>query len=87
MSDLDARRMTVEEQQQGYAICSCHKFAFVWRAGLLRRMPPGYHGEFCEECGTWTCSMEKLKIAEDNKGRDELPHRRFKPDEQPPQAS
>jgi len=31
--------------------------------------------------------MEKLKIAEDNKGRDELPHRRFKPDEQPPQAS
>lgn len=75
--------MTAQEQQQGYAMCGCERFAFVLRAELLRWMPPGYHGELCEECGTWTCSLEKLKIAEDNKQRGELPDRRFKADEQP----
>lgn len=37
-----------------YAICGCEKFAFVWRSELLQWMPPGYHGELCEECCTWT---------------------------------
>jgi hypothetical protein len=79
-----SRKMTAQEQQQGYAICGCEKFAFVWRAELLRWMPPGYHGELCEECSTWTCSVEKLRIAEQNKQRGELPDRRFKADEPPP---
>ena len=79
-----SRKMTSQEQQQGYAICGCEKFAFVWRAELLRWIPPEYHGELCEECGTWTCSVEKLRIAEENKRRGELPDRRFKASEQPP---
>jgi hypothetical protein len=70
--------MTAEEQRQGFAICGCEKFAFVWRAEWLRWMPPGYHGELCEECGAWICSVEKLRIAEDNKCRGELPDRRSK---------
>ena len=81
------RKMTAQEQQQGYAICGCEKFAFVWRTELLRWMPAGYHGELCEECGTWTCSVEKLRIAEENKRRGELPDRRFKAEEHPPQTS
>ena len=78
------RKMTVQEQQQGYAICDCGKYAFVWRAEWLRWMPPGYHGELCEECNTWTCSVEKLRIAEENKRRGQLPDRRFKGEEQLP---
>jgi len=73
---------TTQEQAQGYAICDCGKFAFVWRAELLRWMPPSYHGEFCQECSTWTCSVEKLKMAEDAKLRGELPDRRFKDEAQ-----
>jgi hypothetical protein len=69
--------MTAQEQQQGYAICGGEKFAFVWRAELLRWMPAGYHGEPCEECGAWMCSVEKLRIAEENKRPGELPDRRF----------
>ena len=87
MSESDAGRMTLEEQQQGYAICDCGKFAFVWRAELLRWMPTGYHGELCEECGTWTCSVEKLRTAEENKSRGELPDRRFKAEEHLPRTS
>jgi hypothetical protein len=49
-------------------------------------MPPGYHGELCEECGTWTCSVEKVRIAEENKRQGKLPDRRFKPEEPPPEA-
>lgn len=26
-------------------------------------MPSGYHGQLGSECATWTCSVEKLKIA------------------------
>jgi hypothetical protein len=84
MSEFDARRMTAEEQQRGYAICGCRKYAFVWRAEWLRWMPAGYHGEICEECNTWTCSVEKLRVAEENKRRGELPDRRFKPVGTPP---
>ena len=87
MSRSDEGRMTAEEQQQGYAICDCGKFAFVWRTELLRWMPTGYHGELCEECGTWTCSVEKLRIAEENKRRGELPDRRFKAEKHPPPTS
>ena len=70
-----ARRMTQEEQNQGYAICGCEKFAFLWRSELLRWMPSGYHGELCQECSTWTCSLEKIRLAEENKRNGELPAR------------
>jgi hypothetical protein len=72
---MEARRMTPEEQDRGYAICGCEKFAFVWRAELLRWMPPGYHGELCPECQIWTCSVEKIRMAEDAKRRVDLPDR------------
>ena len=61
---MSPRPMTPEEHRQGYAICGCEKFAFVWRTSLLRYMPEDYHGELCEECSTWTCSVEKLNLAE-----------------------
>ncbi len=75
--------MTDEEHGQGYAICECGKFAFVWRAELLRWIPSGYHGELCQECQTWTCSIEKLRIAEENKRNGQLPDRRFKEEKSP----
>jgi hypothetical protein len=81
---MNDRRMTAVEQRQGYAICGCEKFAFVWRAELLRWMPSGYHGELCQECSAWTCSIENLRVAEDNKRRGELPDHSVNADEQPP---
>jgi hypothetical protein len=78
--------MTAEEHAQGYAICGCEKFAFVWRTELLRWMPPGYHGELCHECQTWTCSVEKLRMAEDAKHRGELPDRTYKADGKQPSS-
>lgn len=77
-----SRPMTPEEHAQGYAICGCEKYAFVWRAELLRWLLPGYHGECCQECQTWTCSVETLRMAEDAKRRGELPDRRIKDDGQ-----
>lgn len=55
------RRMTVEEHAQGFMVCACGKFAHVFRAETLRRLPKEYSGELCTECGQWTCSVEKLK--------------------------
>lgn len=83
LSDMSVRKMTAGEQQQGYAICECGKFAFVWRAELLRWMPAGYRGELCEECSAWTCSVEKIRIAEENKRKGELLDRSYKSDEPP----
>ena len=67
--------MTSEEHAQGYAICGCEKYAFVWKAAWLRWMPSDYHGELCQECGAWMCSVEKLRRAEDAKGCGDLPCR------------
>jgi len=78
-----AQKATAQEHEQGYAICGCEKYAFVWRAELLRWMPSGYHGELCPECQTWTCSVEKLRMAEENKRKGELPDRTFKAETPP----
>jgi len=75
---MEAQRMTPEEHARGYGICGCEKFAFVWRAELLRWMPADYHGELCPECQTWTCSVEKIRMAEDAKRTGQLPERTHK---------
>lgn len=78
---MNASRMaTAQEHEQGYGICGCEKYAFVWQAEWVRWFPPGYHGELCPECQTWTCSVEKLRMAEDAKRRGELPDRTYKAD-------
>lgn len=56
--------MTASEQEKGYAICDCGKFAFVFRAELLRWKPKDYHGELCSECDQWTCSVEIVQACE-----------------------
>lgn len=66
---MTARRMTEQEHQQGYGVCDCGLFAFVWRAELLRWMPKDYHGELCHDCGSWMCSLAKLRAAEATKRR------------------
>ena len=58
------RQMTTAEHQQGYAICECGKFAFVFRAELLRYKPKDYHGELCPDCDQWTCSLEVVEACE-----------------------
>lgn len=58
------RKMTSSEQERGYAVCDCGKFAFVFRAELLRFKPKDYHGELCPDCNQWTCSLEVVEACE-----------------------
>lgn len=44
----------------GYEICKCGKFAFIYSADVLRQLPAGYVGELCPECGLWMCAVDKL---------------------------
>lgn len=46
---------------QGYTVCGCGKYAHVYRASTLRRLPKGYNGELCEECSCWMVAVEKLR--------------------------
>ena len=56
--------MTPEEHAQGFTICPCGKYAHVFSlATVVARLPPGYSGEWCPECGLWMCSVEKLRGA------------------------
>jgi len=57
------RHPTVEERAQGFVICACGKFAYVFRAEVLRCLPREYKGECCVECGMWMCSVAKLREA------------------------
>ncbi|SRR6266496_650327 len=59
---MEARRITAEEHAQGYAICGCEKFAFVWRAELLRWLPTDYHGELCPKSGVEEKKIETIII-------------------------
>jgi len=56
-----ARRMTPEEHAQGYMICDCGTFAYVFRASVLAELPQGYHGERCPECNLWLVAADKLR--------------------------
>lgn len=47
---------------QGYTVCGCGKYAHVYRASTLRRLPKGYNGELCEECSCWMVAVEKLGL-------------------------
>ena len=44
----------------GYEICECGKFAFIYSANVLKQLPDGYVGELCPECGLWMCAVDKL---------------------------
>lgn len=57
------RPMTEQEHKQGFIVCDCGKFAHIFRAEILRKLPPDYHGELCPECYGWMCSVEQLKKA------------------------
>jgi hypothetical protein len=53
--------MRKKEFDQGFVICECCKFAYVFRANVLRQLPDDYHGELCPKCNLWVVSIEKLK--------------------------
>ena len=57
------RQMTAKEKEQGFAVCDCGKFAHIFRAEVVRKLPKNYCGELCPECNLWMCSVEKLKEA------------------------
>lgn len=54
------RELTAEELRQGYAICGCGTFAYVFRASLLAGLSKDYAGELCRDCGLWVVAVEKL---------------------------
>jgi len=70
MSPTVARRMTLAEHADGFSVCPCGKYAHVFRAEVLARLPVGYSGELCPECQLWMCSVDKLREA----GYDDLPN-------------
>ena len=63
MDAYGPRQMTSEEHTQGFTVCPCGKFAHIFRAEVLRKLPRGYNGELCAECSQWMCSVEKLREA------------------------
>jgi hypothetical protein len=61
MSPNEARQLTVKEREQGFIVCDCRKYAYVFSAAVATKLPQGYSGELCHECGLWMCSVERLK--------------------------
>lgn len=60
MNQSFARPVTPEEFEQGYAVCGCGKYAHVFRAATLAKLPKGYNGELCQECSCLMVAVEKL---------------------------
>lgn len=58
-----ARPVTPEELEQGYAVCGCGKYAHVFRAATLMKLPKDYAGELCGECSCLMVAIEKLSVA------------------------
>lgn len=59
-----ARPITLQEHERGFTICDCGKFAYVFRAEVLAKLPKDYHGELCPECNAWMVAVEKLPRVE-----------------------
>jgi hypothetical protein len=45
---------------EGYIVCECGKFAFVYSAEILRQLPKDYRGELCQDCKFWMCNIKYL---------------------------
>jgi hypothetical protein len=60
MNQSCARPVAPEEFEQGYAICNCGKYAYVFRAATLARLPKGYNGDLCKECSCLMVAVEML---------------------------
>lgn len=56
----ETRRMTPEEHEQGWYPYGCGVHAHVFRADVLRKLPPGYSGEFCTTCDAWVVPIAML---------------------------
>lgn len=56
----NARPLSAKELENGYAVCFCGKYAHVFRAATLARLPKGYDGELCKECSRWMVAVEQL---------------------------
>lgn len=61
MSKSCARAATQEEFKQGYAVCGCGKYAYVFRAAVLAKLPKDYNGEICKECSCLMVAVEMLR--------------------------
>lgn len=61
MNQSCAGPVTPEEFKQGYAVCHCGKYAHVFRAATLARLPKGYSGELCTECSSLMVAVEMLR--------------------------
>lgn len=57
---ITAKTLTSDELRDGYTVCACGKYAHVFRAEVLRRLPVGYNGELCKECHMWMCAIDHL---------------------------
>jgi len=46
--------------EKGYEICECGIYAYIYATEILERLPPGYTGELCPQCGLWVCAVRHL---------------------------
>ena len=60
-----AKKMTAEDHKQGWSVCECGKYAYVFRSSVLAKLPQGYNGELCKECSLWMCAVDKLPKEEE----------------------
>lgn len=61
MTQSCAKPVTPEEFEQGYAVCGCGKYAHVFRASTLAKLPKEYNGELCKECSCLMVAVEMLR--------------------------
>ena len=60
---ITGRRLTPEEQQQGWAVLDCGCHATAVRPGVFQDLPPwGWEYEPHEETGTWVVRLDWLKL-------------------------
>ena len=58
---MTAHQLTEDEMRKGYKACACGKFAHAFRSAVLAKLPPGYFGELCPECGLLMVAINKLE--------------------------
>lgn len=45
---------------QGYEICECGTYAYIYAAKILHLLPSNYSGEICPQCEFWVCDVRHL---------------------------
>jgi hypothetical protein len=55
-----SNKPVTKPKDNGYAICKCGKYAYIYSDEVLQKLSNGYDGELCKDCNMIVVPIDKM---------------------------